>query len=175
LTETPDTYGSSYSGLKSFDFGVRYMFNEKFGVKVGYLNNQFESNRNNGFGSKMNTITFNGYYNLANALDFKRSFSDNLGLLFHGGIGYSIMTSNFLTGDDQVYSFIGGLTPQYKLSDRFAFYIDFTFFYNTSHDFDYDGTDYTLLENSKFNTQMYTISLGLIFNIGSSRQHADWY
>lgn len=174
LSETPDTYGSSYSGFKNFDFGVRYMFNEQYGVKVGYLNSQFESNRNNGFGSKLNTFTFQGYYNLANALDFKRSFSDNLGLLVHGGAGYSTMTSSILTGQDQVYSFIAGFTPQYKLSNRFAFYVDFSFYHNTSHDFNYDGTDGTL-NNLKFKTQMYTLSLGLIFNIGSNSQHADWY
>jgi OOP family OmpA-OmpF porin len=115
-----------------------------------------------------------GYYNLANALDFSRSFSDDLGVLLHGGAGYSIMSSNVLTGQDQVYSIIAGFTPQYRLSNRFAFYADFSFFYNLSHDFNYDGTLST--ENDvKFKTQMYTISLGLIFNIGSNSQHADWY
>jgi|694.fasta_scaffold01809_2 OOP family OmpA-OmpF porin len=174
LSEVPDTYGASYSGLKNFDFGVRFMFNEQFGIKASYFNSLFESNRNNGFGSKINAFALKGYYNLANALDFSRSFSDDLGVLLHGGAGYSIMSSNVLTGQDQVYSIIAGFTPQYRLSNRFAFYADFSFFYNLSHDFNYDGTLST--ENDvKFKTQMYTISLGLIFNIGSNSQHADWY
>lgn len=166
--------GSSFSGFKNFDFGLRYMFNETFGLKAGYANSQFESNRNNGFGSRFNTITLKGYLNLAHVLDFGRTFDDTLGLLFHSGVGYSTMSSNIETGQDQVYSFIGGITPQYKLSDRIAFYIDFSYYYNTSHDFNYDGTKGTFTDE-KFKTQMYTISLGLILSIGSNTSHADWY
>jgi OOP family OmpA-OmpF porin len=165
--------GSSFSAFKNFDFGVRYMFNQTVGVKVGYSNSKFESNRNNSFGTKMNTINLQGYLNLAHLLNFKSNFSDNFGLLFHSGVGYSTMFSNLNPGQDQIYSFMGGLTPQYKLSDRIAFYIDFSYFYNTSHDFYYDGMLNT--NDKKFNTQMYTISLGLIFNLGGNSSHADWY
>lgn len=166
--------GSSYSGFKNFDFGVRYMFNEVYGLKLSYANSQFESNRDKAFGSKFNTVNLQGYFNLANVLDFGRSFDDTLGLLFHTGVGYSTMSSKIFPGQDQVYSFIGGLTPQYKLSDRLAFYIDFSYYYNTSHDFNYDGT-VGATNDTKFKTQMYTISFGLILSIGGNSSHADWY
>lgn len=166
--------GTSFSGFRNFDIGLRFMFDEEFGIKAGFISSKFETNSNDVFGTNFNTISMQGYYNLAKVLDFSNLFDDSLGLLFHAGLGYSILTSKVNIGNDQVYSFIAGLTPQYKLSNRLAFYIDFAYYYNTSHDFNYDGT-IGLVDGKKFNTQMYTVSAGLILSIGGSKTHADWY
>src|SRR5690606_1809487 len=71
--------------------GVRYMFNDKFGMRLG-LGYSALKNRDESLPFKTNSYrgALEGVVNLTRLLNFS-DWSNNVGLLAHGGAGYSMM------------------------------------------------------------------------------------
>ena len=72
------------------DFGVRYMFNDKFGAKLDYGFGSFSEVKDESpsFDTNYTRLNLQGVINLGRVLNFE-SFSRSFGVLFHagGGIG----------------------------------------------------------------------------------------
>ncbi|MEB2781926.1 polymerase, partial [Algoriphagus sp. C2-6-M1] len=170
------------------DFGVRYMFNEKFGLKADA-----------GFGSfseaKDHSPTFTTNYfrgdlqvvaNLGRIMNFE-SFTRSIGFLGHFGAGAGRLSYEHTilnTQPDYVYNFITGLTGQLKLGNRVALTGDISMIINGRQTYTFDGNQYNapvqpILPNSNpmvhATGTWWTGTLGLNFYLGKNQEHADWY
>lgn len=185
---SPDYYTSDvndvfpFNGVRHFNLGVRYMFNERFGLKLDGAYDIFEpENSDNGslpFETNQIRIGLQGVVNLRNVLNFD-SFTKRFGLLGHAGIQVNFIQPESRNGvdlssndTDQNGGFIFGLTPQYRITDRFVITADFSFIQNYRSHLTWDGTDNRRVNNLR--SSMTNVSLGLTAYLGKHDVHADW-
>ncbi|MFN2260495.1 MAG: OmpA family protein [Psychroflexus sp.] len=160
----------------SLNLGARYMFNDKFGLRAtaGYYE-ILSSNDIYDFENNFFSISGEGVANLGTILGFKQ-WTNRINLLAHAGLGYG--QNNFETnspkdgGKDGSIHVVAGLTPQVRLSDRFALNLDVSYFGNVRQDWNWDG--YQRNYGSGFDGSMVNVSLGLSIYLGDADQHADW-
>jgi len=169
-----DGYYSALGAPFSVDFGARYMFNNKFGLKTDFGFSSFKSqSKSLPFKSEYRRIDIQGVLNLARVMNFEE-FTKNFNLLLHTGFGYGIVRGSENPNNDQVGNFIVGLGGQYKISNKMAFNFDVTSTTNFRQDKTFDGkTDVT--RRAGFAGGIFTTSVGLTFYLGKNEQHADWY
>ena len=90
-----------YSETPSFfhaDFGVRYMFNNKFGLKLdGAYDRIKEGEGVARFRSNYYRVDLQGVVNVGRVLNFE-TWTNRIGLLAHGGAGISIMNNDRTDG-----------------------------------------------------------------------------
>lgn len=164
-TATPSAY--------NFDLGVRYMFNDKFGLKadIGYLNFQ-GGEKSLDFSTQYYRTSVQGVANLGRILNFE-NWTNTFGLLVHGGAGYAQSQTEGSKNTDRMGNFLGGITGQIKLSDKFALTGDFTTITNAKQSAGFDGT--VVGSTRGFNGLLFTGTLGLTVYLGKNQKHADWY
>jgi OOP family OmpA-OmpF porin len=154
------------------DLGTRYMFNNKFGLKLDFGYNKFENNDDsNEFESTYLRGDIQGVINLGRVLNFE-DWTNTIGLLVHGGGGvFMLQSDNGFDGEDWGANLIGGFTAQVKLSDRIVLTGDVTGIANGFQYFNFDGTSKT---TSTVDGVVLNGTLGLTFYLGSHEKHADW-
>lgn len=176
-------YLSPSLNLGHVDFGVRYMFNEKFGLKLDYGLGTFKEvdGESPSFETKYNRFDLQGVANIGRIMNFE-SFTRTFGLLFHGGAGIGLVNpeeNTFNDFDDNVYNFIFGITPQVKLSDKVALVADISTILNGRQTVSFDGATSLQpdISNGYYgaNGTWWTGTIGLNFYLGKAEQHADWY
>ena len=159
----------------SLNLGARYMINDKFGLRAtaGYyeiLSSTEVEYENNFF-----SVSGEGVANLGTILGFKQ-WTNRINLLAHAGLGYgqNNFDNNAISdgGKDGSLHVIAGLTPQVKLSERFALNHDVSYFGNIRQDWNWDG--YMRNQGTGFDGSMVNVSLGLSIYLGDAEQHADW-
>lgn len=159
--------------------GVRYMFNEKVGLKGGVAYNSFRNDDNSlEFDTALYNFSLEGVINAGNVLGF-REWTNTLNVLVHGGMGYSQLTTdspaairNFGDGD-QMLSFMVGITPQIKLSNRIALVADLTAVGNVRQDLTFNGG--VASGTRGFDGFYVNATAGINIYLGKSDKHADWY
>lgn len=154
------------------DLGVRYMFNNKFGLKldVGYDN--FTGNDNSkDFETHLYRVNLQAVSNLGRIMNFE-TWTNTIGLLGHAGFGYAQLKSEDHNFTDKMGSFIVGVTPQIKLSNRVALTGDFSTILTVGQDKTFDG--HSKNGGRGFNGILFHGTLGLTFYLGSNEKHADW-
>ncbi len=171
--------------LGHVELGARYMFNEKFGLKLDY---GFGSMREAG-ADDANTGSFDtNYYrlnlqavtNLGRIMNFE-SFTRSLGLLGHFGAGIGNVRpqeNQFNDFTDDVYNFIVGVTPQLKLGKGIALVGDIRTIINGRQTVTWDGSQAIGPGDDGYfgaNSVWWTGSIGLQFYLGKNEEHADWY
>lgn len=176
-------YLSPTLNLGHVDFGVRYMFNEKFGLKLDYGLGTFKEvdGESPSFETKYNRFNLQGVANIGRVMNFE-SFTRTFGLLFHGGAGIGLVNpeeNQFNDFDDNVYNFIFGITPQVKLSDKISLVADISTILNGRQTVTFDGATAIRpdISNGYYgaNGTWWTGTIGLNFYLGKAEQHADWY
>lgn len=175
-------YLSPTLNLGHVDFGARYMFNEKFGLKLDYGFGSFkEADGEASFNTKYYRLDLQGVANIGRIMNFE-SFSRSFGLLLHGGAGIgNVNPEENLYNDftDDVYNLIFGITPQIKLSNNIALVGDISTVLNGRQTVSFDGASVIRpsQDNGFYgaNGTWWTGTLGLQFYLGSSEQHADWF
>jgi len=176
-------YLSPTLNLGHVDFGVRYMFNEKFGVKLDYGLGSFKEveGESPSFNTKYNRFNLQGVANIGRVMNFE-SFTRTFGLLLHGGAGIGLVNPEenlYNDFDDNVYTLIFGITPQVKLSEKIALVGDISTILNGRQTVTFDGATAIRPDiNNGFygaNGTWWTGTIGLNFYLGKSEQHADWY
>lgn len=164
FTSTPSPWNA--------DFGVRYMFNNKFGLKLdaGYYS----------FTGKDESMDFDTHLyrtdlqlvaNLGRVLSFE-TWTNSIGLLAHGGFGYAQLKSDNHAFTDKMGNFMVGLTPQLRLSDRVALTGDFTTLLTVGQDRTFDGA--SKASGRGFQGILFQGSIGLTVYLGGNEKHADW-
>ena len=155
--------------------GFRYMLDRTWGLKFDFAKDRFtdESTVPAG-GANYTRISIQAVNNLGRTLNSMTMNGERLGLLAHGGIGYSSITSHLKSGTDNVLHLIVGLTPQYKLSESFALYIDASYVLNYSQHYGYDGRYPNGEGPDAFTGSLVNASLGISYYFAESKSRSDW-
>lgn len=153
------------------EIGVRYMFNNKFGLKIDYGYNSFtDGDDSMKFDSKYQRLDLQGVANSGRIMNFE-TWTNTFGLLGHAGFGVGQLKSDNFTGKDWTGNFIAGVTGQIRLSNRIALTGDFSTILNASQDHTFDGT---AVDNRGFSGLMFNGTVGLQVYLGKNAKHADW-
>jgi OOP family OmpA-OmpF porin len=170
---TPGYYTSTPSFYNA-DFGVRYMLNNKFGIKadIGFysLENKDESAP---FETKYYRTSLQGVVNLGRVLHFE-NWTNTFGALIHAGPGYAQFKTEGKAFTDRMGTFMVGITGQIRLTDKIALTGDFSSITNVRQDLAFDGNSLNV-EQRGFNGGMFTGTVGLTVYLGKNAVHADWY
>jgi len=168
-----------YTSTPSFGQGqlaVRYMLNEKFGLRLGLGYNYIENDDDSqSFETAYYRGSIEGVANLTNILKFS-DWTNNFGVLIHAGAGYSLMNYNApveLDVNDNMLHLIGGVTPMIRLGNKVTLFGDLSAIGNIRQTLTIDGTQH----NNKRDVDGFILnaSIGLNFYLGSADKHADWY
>lgn len=154
------------------DLGVRYMMNNKFGLKADLGYNSFTDHGNsNTFDSKYYRVDLQGVANLGRIMNFE-TWTKTIGLLGHAGIGVAQLENEDLHVKDRMGNFIAGFTGQIRLSNRLALTGDVTTIVNAFQDATFDGAGLT---NSRgLSGLVFNGTAGLTVYLGKNTKHADW-
>ena len=169
-------YSSKLSPI-SLNLGVRYMFNQKFGLKfdMGY-DNLMKSSSSLDYTSQYTRGSIQGVVNLATIFNFNK-FTTNFGLLGHLGTGFSALCGKdfgLIKKADNTINLIVGLTPQYKINERVAVYLDLAYTSNLMSDYNYDLKSRISPSPQKSVTSLFNTTIGVSYKIGKAEKHYDW-
>jgi len=173
--QRPMTPGYSTAVVSPYtvDLGVRYMFNNKFGLKTDFGYNSLTSkDKSINFDSKYYRVDLQGVANLGRMMSFE-TWTKTIGLLGHAGFGLSFLERKDPTYvKDRMGNFIVGVTGQIKLTDRIVLTGDFTTITNAKQNVAFDGSSANNIAG--FNGSLFTGTAGLTFYLGKNAKHADW-
>ena len=167
----------SNPNLNHYDFNIRKMFNTKFGLRLGFVYDNFKAEtKSPPFNNNMYRVDLQGVMNLHRMMKWEE-FTDTFGWQFHFGPGFSFLegpkTTTF-NHYDNIFSIVGGTTFLVKVSNRWALSADYTIISNLTHHVTLDGK--TKLDPSLSRTgTVYNTSLGITLYLGKKQKHADWY
>jgi outer membrane protein OmpA-like peptidoglycan-associated protein len=173
--QRPMTAGYSTSVVSPYtvDLGVRYMFNNKFGLKGDFGFNSFTGKSESiDFDSKYYRVDIQGVANLGRMMSFE-TWTNTFGLLGHAGFGLSFLERKDPTYvKDRMGNFMVGVTGQIKLTDRIALTGDFTTITNAKQNVAFDGSSSNDIRG--FNGSLFTGTVGITVYLGKNAKHADW-
>lgn len=166
------------------ELGARYMLNNKYGISLSGVYEDYKTNiktgaKSNDFTTTSIAIKFEGIYNFANVLDFN-TFSKRFGAYAHTGPALVLNTGkSTISGAsynlDKLASWTAGLALQVKITPRIAIKGDVSFLAylqgNRSLDLQYRKKDG--LTNGFDGTSGH-MTIGANFYLGKSAEHADW-
>jgi len=164
--------------LVHYDLGARYMFSNKFGLKLDVGYDLFENQKETEslpFESNIYRVSLQGVANLTRILNFE-DFTESVGLLAHVGAGVSelhVTRANGKESTDNIGNIMVGLTAQLKLSNRLVANVDFTHYTHLRQHLNFDGQASNT--NGGLIGSMFTSSVGLTYYFGKNEKHADWY
>ena len=154
------------------NLGARYMFNNKFGLKADFGYNSFQEESGSvDFDTKLYRVAVQGVINAGRVLNFE-DWTKTIGLLLHAGVGVAQLEDQNSAGKDKIGNFIGGVTGQIRLSDRFALTGDFTTIVTAKQDLNFDGSNFN--GTSGLQGILFTGTAGLTYYLGKNEKHADW-
>lgn len=167
-----ENYFTSTPSFWVGDLGVRYMFNNKFGLKADVGYNSFTGKNNSiDFDSKYYRADLQAVANLGRIMNFE-TWTKTIGLLGHAGFGVAQLENKDLHVKDRMGNFIAGITGQIRLTDRLALTGDFTTIVNASQDYTFDcGCP---VESRGFNGVLFNGTVGITAYLGKNTKHADW-
>jgi hypothetical protein len=169
-----EAFDSNFSGFRNVNLGVRYMIDENYGVRLSYANDRFLQSNGSKVGISYNRIGVDGIYNLGRLIDLAYASNENVGLLGHVGVGYTMAKPLGESVTDRIGTISLGLTPQFKLGENSVFYVDLSTNLNVKQHRGFDGG--LVYEDRKATLgSFYNLSFGLMIYLGQNRYHADWY
>ncbi|GEQ86344.1 hypothetical protein ULMS_18520 [Patiriisocius marinistellae] len=185
LTKPSSSFGNGYGtkGINPYQasLGIRYMMNEKVGLRATFGYNDISEDADEGFlpfETKYYRASLEGVVNLGNVLGFS-DFTNTFGLLFHGGGGYSMIDYQEPVDrddSDTAFNLVAGITPQIKLGNRLAFFTDISLISNVGMERSWDGTQIIRTSERRIDDGLlYNVSAGFTFYLGKNDVHADWY
>ncbi|MBE0390413.1 OOP family OmpA-OmpF porin [Flavobacterium sp. 7E] len=164
FTSTPSPY--------VVDLGVRYMFNNKFGLKADVGYNSFEGKSNSAdFDTKYYRADLQAVANLGRIMNFE-TWTNTIGLLGHAGFGLAQLEDQNSALKDRMGNFMAGVTGQIKISNRIALTGDFTTIINAAQDATFDAAG---AYNARgFKGVLFNGTVGVTVYLGKQAKHADW-
>lgn len=170
-----DHYRTNILSFGQVSIGSRYMFNNRFGLKLDFgYNSISEGESSLPFKSEYLRGSLQGVANLGSILNFE-TWTNKIGLLFHAGGGYSRLSPKEpidRANKDGMANLIVGITPQIKLGNRVALTTDVSLIGHIRQVYTWDGT---LIEKKRgFDGTIFNVSAGLTFYLGKNENHADW-
>ncbi|MBG7612630.1 OmpA family protein [Polaribacter sp. BAL334] len=170
----PLSPGYNASPLGQGNVGVRYMLNNKFGLRFDIGFSKFnESKGTPAFDANYYRASMEGVVNIGNVLNFN-SWSKRINLLLHAGGGFSSLNtlSPTINGGDGMVNLLVGLTPQFKISDKISVFADFSSIIHFAQENSIDGGPNPTSRET--NVSMFNTSIGVNIALGKRKQHADF-
>lgn len=168
-------YKTGPLSLGQANLGVRYMFNNKFGLRLGVGYNEFQEGDNSlPFRANYYRTSLEGVVNAGNLLNFS-SFTSRVNLLFHGGFGLSslkTLTPVDTGNGDPLVNLIVGFTPQFKISNRISLFLDASAIFHDYQNFTYDGAPNT--GSREISASIFNTSIGVNISLGKNKENADF-
>lgn len=163
-------YDSPTFNMFHVGLGARYMFTQRFGLRLGLGYDQFgERDRTPEFQTDYYSATLEGVANLGKIFHFKQR---RFGLLLHAGLGYAAMSNDSAPETNHMATAVIGLTPQFRLGERVNLYLDAS---GTAHVYQNYTYDFTRTHSQRgVDGHLYSLSIGIQFNLGKNAVHADW-
>lgn len=166
-------YRTTTPSIGNIGAGFRYMFNNKFGIRLGADYNSFKNaDDSKKFKASSIDINLQAVNNMGRVMNFEK-WTKNFTLLTHFGVGVGLLSGDKLTEMDQVVSLHAGITPQFKLSKKMSLYLDVAVQMNGMQDKTFDT--YSKANGIGLQGFNYTAALGLNFYLGGQEEHADWF
>lgn len=161
-----------------FDLNGRYMLSHAFGIQFGFGLDNLKSSKDAVPGKEFKTkyvrTSLQLVGNLGKAFSMYE-WNPKIGLLMHIGAGFSTLNPDKINyiGKDKMLHGIAGLTPQFKVSEKLAIQLDASVMFHLlqTHTFDFASQ----ANLGGFDGYMLTASVGAVYYLGKSVQHADWY
>jgi len=180
---------NAISGLFSgynFNAGIRYNFNDKFGLRVKGLYATFSEDPDQSdftFDSSYLQANIEAVFNVGNLLDFY-TWTDKFNLQMYAGPGYGHhfydetnleRFSGRTDGDaDNVFHAVFGFTPMYKISETVSLRADAQTAFTFTQDINWDGA--TEVTTRAVDGLMFNLSIGLSISLGEGDKGSiDWY
>ncbi len=165
---------SKYIAFKQFQLSGRYMLTDKLGLKGHYAFNRFSNPEDANMGLSFNRIGLEGVVNLGKLLKVNYRFQERFGVLFHTGLGITFAQPSSVNGTDHIGNILAGFTGQVKINNSFTFLLDSTYLGSYAQQYKFDGSRINK-NNDKFTGTILNFSIGIMYNFGNEKYHADWY
>ena len=166
-------YSTRTPSFWTLNGGVRYMFNNKFGLRLGGGYDSFVEGKNSSkFNSNIWNVNLQGVANLGRVLSFE-DWTRDLGLLAHAGVGIGQLKGDYIPKADNIGFVTAGLTPQVRLSNRVTLLVDGSAYLYARQNRTFDGKSKTTKRG--FQGINFTGTIGLQVALGKNLVHADWY
>ena len=166
-------YSTKTPSFWTLNGGVRYMFNNKFGLRLGGGYDKFvEGKKSPEFNSNIWNVNLQGVANLGRVLSFE-DWTRDLGLLAHAGFGIGQLKGDYLKKADNIGFLTAGLTPQVRLSNRVSLLVDGSVYFYAKQNRTFDGKSATTKRG--FQGVNFTGTVGLQVALGKNLVHAYWY
>lgn len=167
---------SLISGLHA-NLAIRYMFNDKFGLRLkgGYNSiNADEENSTQDYNSTYIQSSLETVFNLGSILDFQ-NWTNNFNLQFYTGLGAGLLMPDdqFIDDQDYVFSAVAGITPMFRISDQVSLKFDVMTIVNFGQDYNWDGI--SSVTTRAVDGLMFNVSAGLNISLGKKKRNIDWY
>ena len=166
-----------------YEAAYRFMFNNRVGLKfdTGFDNFKFSDGHP---ATKALRFSIQPVFNLTDLLHMN-DFSERLGMQLHIGGGYATMWNKTqLSGPaelftaqegsvDEMLQGIIGLSPMFKVSDKFSLQADISFMGNIrqNNGFDFEATP---MQGGGFSGYYASATIGFNYYLGKNAKHADW-
>ena len=166
-------YATATPSLWTANGGLRYMFNNKFGLRLGGGYETFKEKKDTPkFESNLWNVNLQAVANVGRVLSFE-DWTRDLGLLLHGGVGVGQLKADSFEKADNLGFVTLGLTPQVRLSNRITLLFDGSAYFYARQNRTFDGTSTTTKRG--FQGLNFTGTVGLQIALGRNLVHADWY
>ena len=166
-------YATKTPSFWTLNGGVRYMFNNKFGLRLGGGYDSFvEGKKSPKFNSNIWNVNLQAVANLGRVLSFE-DWTRDLGLLAHAGVGIGQLKGDYIPKADNIGFVTAGLTPQVRLSNRVSLLLDGSAYLYARQNRTFDGKSKTTKRG--FQGVNFTGTIGLQVALGKNLVHADWY
>ena len=173
VREFTSGYATKTPNFFTVNGGVRYMFNNKFGLRLGGGYDKFvEGDNSPKFNSNLWNVNLQAVANVGRVLSFE-DWTRDLGLLLHTGVGIGQLKSDNFDKADNLGFVTFGLTPQVRLSNRVALLLDGSVYWYARQNKTFDGLSNTTHDG--FKGLNFTGTIGLQVALGRHMIHADWY
>jgi len=168
-----DVSSDNFISPTHFAAGVRYMFNQQWGVKGQFVVDQFKEGPE--LGTNFFRLDAQVHYNLGRQINLVFDTYERFGLFLHSGFGASRAKSLYNNSIEHNGNFIFGITPMLRLSQKVALTGDVSYVLNIKQHFYFDGVPFDPATVKFEHGAQATFSFGLVFYLGDKRYHADWY
>ena len=166
-------YTTATPNLWTANGDVHYMFNNKFGLRLGGGYETFKEKKDTPkFESNLWNVNLQAVANVGRVLSFE-DWTRDLGLLLHGGVGVGQLKADSFEKADNLGFVTLGLTPQVRLSNRITLLFDGSAYFYARQNRTFDGTSTTTKRG--FQGLNFTGTVGLQIALGRNLVHADWY
>ena len=166
--------------IHHYGIHARYMFTNRAGVRLG-VNYDFLDFINRPYNSYYVRTSLEGVVNAGDVLHFPQVMP-RIGLLVHGGFGFSSLWSDnsprnagkesLSKRTDGMINFTFGVTPQLKLNERWSLNGDLSFTFHSRQDNTFDMQ--RVNKKGAIDGYMMNLSVGVSYYLGKNKTHADW-